>query len=237
MKADLIRLIYRSNRTRSAILTDSGDCIGMTIAVRPASPHTGAGLFALLPPCCAPRRLSGTTAQTARASRLFNCTSPRGQSSASAAGIAWKSLRPRQCEWPSFRAKMPCAVIKRTTRHLVTTESDAAAAPSATVADAAVVSSRTEAEGVVAEKQLEPTLPSTKRQRLERIIQYTFKDDDYFQASIHHDLKLGHHLVERVQLQLAIIGDSLIKMIWYAEVFPFPDPRKIMWPSTKHDQH
>ena len=208
----------------------------MPFSVRPASSHPGVGLLLQLPRCLANKHPCGTTTKV---SRLFNCASQRGQSSSSAARIVSKALRPARWQLP--RDELRCPVSKGTIRHLATV-----AAQSADASDAAAVpiesgngteTSQSRAKrtlvrkyqrGVsIVRKQVVPESPADPRRRqLERVIQYTFKDDDYFQASTLKEIKLGGDVLPRVQLQLAIIGDCLIKMICYAEQFPLPDPSK-----------
>lgn len=202
----------------------------MTVVVRPAQSHPAVGLLSLLPRCLAQRHPCGTTK---KAPRLFNCTSQRGQSSSAAPRIVSKALQPAQWQIPRDGTRR--SVAKRTpTRQLATDTS-----PSTEGFDTAAVSTVSAVSGNANFRHCQSDLKSTstrssqstattegRRQHLERVIQYTFEDDHYFQAATHKDLKLEDDVLPRTQLQLAIIGDCLIKMIWYAEQFPLQDPGK-----------
>lgn len=74
-----------------------------------------------------------------------------------------------------------------------------------------------------------PNLGAT-RERLERIIGYTFRDIHYMQIA----LWTKHVVIDGVsihapQKQLAIIGDSILKLAYFVGFFPSSDPSE--WPS------
>lgn len=64
-----------------------------------------------------------------------------------------------------------------------------------------------------------------RRLRVEAVIGYTFRDDEYLKVAISSGkVMFQGEEIDRCQNQLAIIGDSLLKLIYFTHNFPVAAP-------------